>query len=168
MANENMIQKHVDNFLAKIAGETPIDDNPRNSTEFWLNEIAESGGSSKIYLHNIHISNVNPSSSPTGVTTLGVIHVVILTDNSEPFTIATLSSFLNNNGHNSLANMYNSLGVEMSTASPDYGTVAYNIGIWSSNGTSLTGRFLQYSGGSGSLSGTNFGLSGYAVYDDVS
>ena len=41
MANENMIQKHVDNFLAKIAGETPIDDNPRNSTEFWLNEIAE-------------------------------------------------------------------------------------------------------------------------------
>ena len=41
MANENMIQKHEDNFLAKIAGETPIDDNPRNSTEFWLNEIAE-------------------------------------------------------------------------------------------------------------------------------
>ena len=41
MANENMIHKHLDNFLAKIAGETPIDDNPRNSTEFWLNEIAE-------------------------------------------------------------------------------------------------------------------------------
>lgn len=41
MANEEMIQTHVDNFLAKIAGETPIDDNPRNSTEFWLNEIAE-------------------------------------------------------------------------------------------------------------------------------
>ena len=44
MANEEMIQTHVDNFLAKIAGETPIDDNPRNSTEFWLNEIAENGG----------------------------------------------------------------------------------------------------------------------------
>lgn len=44
MANENMIQKHLDNFLAKIAGETPIDDKPRNSTEFWLNEIAENGG----------------------------------------------------------------------------------------------------------------------------
>ena len=41
MANENMIQKHVDNFLAKIVGETPVDDKPRNSTEFWLNEIAE-------------------------------------------------------------------------------------------------------------------------------
>ena len=45
-----MIQKHEDNFLAKIAGETPIDDNPRNSTEFWLNEIAENlpGGGTKV------------------------------------------------------------------------------------------------------------------------
>lgn len=44
MANEEMIQKHLDNFLAKIAGETPVDDEPRDSTEFWLNEIAEQGG----------------------------------------------------------------------------------------------------------------------------
>ena len=36
-----MIHKHIDNFLAKIAGETPVDDKPRDSTEFWLNEIAE-------------------------------------------------------------------------------------------------------------------------------
>lgn len=50
MANENMIQKHEDNFLAKIAGETPIDDKPRNSTEFWLNEIAENlpGGGTEV------------------------------------------------------------------------------------------------------------------------
>lgn len=40
MANEEMIQKHLDNFLAKIAGETPVDDEVRNSTEFWLNAIA--------------------------------------------------------------------------------------------------------------------------------
>lgn len=44
MANEEMIQKHLDNFLAKIAGETPVDEEPRDSTEFWLNEIAEQGG----------------------------------------------------------------------------------------------------------------------------
>ena len=44
MANENMRQSHVDNVLAKIAGETPIDDKPRTSTEFWLNESAENGG----------------------------------------------------------------------------------------------------------------------------
>ena len=41
MANEEMIQKHLDNFLAKIAGETPVDDTVRNSLEFWLNQIAE-------------------------------------------------------------------------------------------------------------------------------
>lgn len=44
MANEEMIQKHLDNFLAKIAGETPVDDEPRDSTEFWLKQIAEQGG----------------------------------------------------------------------------------------------------------------------------
>lgn len=36
-----MIHEHIDNFLAKIVGETPIDDNPRDSTEYWLNEIAD-------------------------------------------------------------------------------------------------------------------------------
>ena len=40
-APNNMIQKHVDNFLAKIAGETPVDDQPRDSTEYWLNKIAD-------------------------------------------------------------------------------------------------------------------------------
>lgn len=43
MANEEMIQKHLDNFLAKIAGETPVDDTIQNSTEFWINKIAGSG-----------------------------------------------------------------------------------------------------------------------------
>lgn len=54
-----MIHEHVDNFLAKIAGETPVDDAPRNSKEYWLNEIADwSAGKStddastkKIYCH---------------------------------------------------------------------------------------------------------------------
>ena len=41
VGHPEMIQTHLDNFLAKIAGETPVDDKPRNSTEFWLNEIAK-------------------------------------------------------------------------------------------------------------------------------
>ena len=45
-----MIHEHIDNFLAKIVGETPVDDKPRNSTEFWLNEIAENlpGGGTEV------------------------------------------------------------------------------------------------------------------------
>ena len=61
-----MIQKHVDNFLAEIAGgATPVDLNPRDSKEFWLKEIAKwTGGKStddastkKIYYHPIVFSN---------------------------------------------------------------------------------------------------------------
>ena len=61
MANENMIQTHVDNFLAKIAGEVPADENVRTSQEFWLNEIAkwtagqstDDASTKKIYYHPI-------------------------------------------------------------------------------------------------------------------
>lgn len=58
LAETNMIQKHLDNFLAKIAGETPVDDQPRNSTEYWLNKIAESGGGGGVdmYMHDVTIS----------------------------------------------------------------------------------------------------------------
>ena len=41
VGHPEMIQTHLDNFLAAIAGETPVDTNVRNSTEYWLNEIAE-------------------------------------------------------------------------------------------------------------------------------
>lgn len=48
-ADMDMIHKHLDNFLAKIAGEAPIDDNVRDSTEYWLDRIAEiTGGVSGI------------------------------------------------------------------------------------------------------------------------
>ena len=72
MANENMIQKHEDNFLAKIAGgATPVDTNVRNSKEFWLNKIADwTGGKStddastkKIYIHPIIL--VHDGTSPS-------------------------------------------------------------------------------------------------------
>ena len=48
MANEEMIQKHLDNFLAKIAGETPVDETVQDSTEYWLNQIAEQGGGTEV------------------------------------------------------------------------------------------------------------------------
>lgn len=51
-ADMNMIHKHVDNFLAKIAGETPIDENVRDSTEYWLKRIAEAGGGGTTVIAN--------------------------------------------------------------------------------------------------------------------
>lgn len=56
MANEEMIQKHLDNFLAKIAGETPVDDTIQNSTEFWINKIAEQGGGGSEVIANPTLS----------------------------------------------------------------------------------------------------------------
>lgn len=40
-ADMNMIHKHLDNFLAMLCGETPIDDNVRTSTEYWLKRLAK-------------------------------------------------------------------------------------------------------------------------------
>lgn len=118
MANENMIQTHVDNFLAKIVGETPIDDKPRNSTEFWLNEIAENGGGGttvianptlagtedaltglqvgetkyampKYYIHNI-AGHINGFSSD--------IKLSIITNDSTPFTLNTFITYMTDKG----------------------------------------------------------------------
>ena len=55
-ADPNMIQKHIDNFLAMLCGETPVDSNVRTSAEYWLKRLAtgEGGGSTKkIYYHPI-------------------------------------------------------------------------------------------------------------------
>lgn len=56
-ADPNMIQKHLDNFLAALCGETPVDSNVRTSTEYWLKRLAdgEGGSTKKIYVHNISI-----------------------------------------------------------------------------------------------------------------
>ena len=51
-ADMNMIQKHIDNFLAMLCGETPVDSNVRTSTEYWLKRLATgegSGSTKKIY-----------------------------------------------------------------------------------------------------------------------
>ena len=68
MANEEMIQKHLDNFLAKIAGETPVDDTIQNSTEFWINKIAEQGGGGTEVI-------ANPEEVPADAPTLAAITI---------------------------------------------------------------------------------------------
>ena len=65
VGHPEMIQTHLDNFLAKIAaGDTaPIDTNVRTSMEFWLNEIAgwtagqstDDASTKKIYRHDLDL-----------------------------------------------------------------------------------------------------------------
>lgn len=100
MANENMIQKHEDNFLAKIAGgATPADTNVRNSKEFWLDKIADwTGGKStddastkKIYYHPIAIAK------GSGTNDHYIMSFVVIDNNPEAYTkdtlIAKIASF---------------------------------------------------------------------------
>ena len=91
-ADPNMIQKHLDNFLAKIAGETPVDDKPRNSTEYWLNKIAESGGGgeTKLYMHIIRFRASNTTQNE------GLCSVV--TKDETPYTLSTFCDWLHENG----------------------------------------------------------------------
>ena len=58
-ADPNMIQKHLDNFLAALCGETPVDSNVRTSTEYWLKRLGdgEGGSTKKIYQHTVSIFN---------------------------------------------------------------------------------------------------------------
>lgn len=85
-APDNMIQKHVDNFLAKIAGETPVDDNPRDSTEYWLNKIAESRGGGGLYSHVIKTTDTTAACS------------VVYTSTGTSFTATTFAKWLYDRG----------------------------------------------------------------------
>lgn len=82
----SMIHKHLDNFLAMLCGETPVDDDVRNSTEYWLKRLAtgEGGGSTKkIYCHPMFLSdggvNVN-------------LQMLIFDTNPDAYTILTLKT----------------------------------------------------------------------------
>ena len=97
-ADPNMIQTHLDNFLAKIAGETPVDDNPRNSKEYWLNKIADwiagkstdDASTKKLYWHGI---TVYKSTTPYNQNIRGFI---ISTDPAPIDTITKLVSWFEN------------------------------------------------------------------------
>ena len=61
-ADPNMIQKHIDNFLAMLCGETPVDSNVRTSAEYWLKRLATGegeGSTKKIYIHPITIQKTS-------------------------------------------------------------------------------------------------------------
>lgn len=92
-ADPNMIQKHVDNFLAKISGETPVDSNVRTSDEYWLNRIAaridgiqdeidDMPAQKQLWWHGIQTYEINYSS----------VNMVILNDSSD--AINTIDKFL--------------------------------------------------------------------------
>lgn len=88
-ADMNMIHKHLDNFLAKIAGETPLDENVRDSTEYWLNRIAEnmpSGGGS-VYSHTIKTTDQQKAC------------VTIFTTSDTQFTATTFAKWLYDRGY---------------------------------------------------------------------
>ena len=76
-ADPNMIHKHLDNFLAMLCGETPIDDNVRTSTEYWLKRLAGGlgGSTKKIYFHPIVLSS----------TVTGSLYFLILDNESTPY-----------------------------------------------------------------------------------
>ena len=107
MANEDMIQRHEDNFLAKIAGETPVDTNVRNSKEFWLNEIGEAAAeweagkstddasTKKIYWHTVYFERGGPLQ-----TTYSRLkgYMIILNNSSTPIDSTSFTDLLNTPG----------------------------------------------------------------------
>ena len=115
-ADMTMIHKHLDNFLAKIAGETPIDENVRTSTEYWLKRLADGlgGSTKKIYYHPIYMAD----------NTLGRIEFAIIDNNPNPYDtkekiiakvkeLCDTGAFVNTNGCIRTANTDNFESVYM-------------------------------------------------------
>ena len=119
-ADMTMIHKHLDNFLAMIAGETPVDSNVRNSTEYWLNRIADviSGKQVQLYEHNAGVYMVGKSN----------VRFNIITRSNEPFTIDSLSDYIKNLPGDHLINVYGVITEDGVTFIPD----VYAI-LWSTS-----------------------------------
>lgn len=97
-ADMNMIHKHLDNFLAMLCGETPIDDNVRNSTEYWLKRLADGNGGStkKIYIHPITIAGIVTNYIKINNTNAtGRLSLMIFNNNPESYTPAKLVDYIN-------------------------------------------------------------------------
>lgn len=159
MANEEMIQTHVDNFLAKIAGETPIDDNPRNSTEFWLNEIAkwtagqstDDASTKKVYWHTIKFTRQGASVwYATG-------YMIVLTTQKDPLTSTQFEDLLKIDGFWGLV-INGFLG---NTQGGDESSIAYYLeGIYTSgvNTRAVRRSLTTFVEDSGSISIDNFSI----------
>ena len=123
-ADPNMIQKHIDNFLAMLCGETPVDSNVRTSAEYWLKRLAEGEGGStkKLYRHVVKISTYN-------------VCVEVITQSAVAFTTATFAKYLYDIGYQN-----SSAGLQVN------GYIAFEDGklkwistVFSSNGTQPRG-----------------------------
>ena len=91
-ADPNMIQKHIDNFLAMLCGETPVDSNVRTSAEYWLKRLATgegAGSTKKIYCHPISLVNSAVSAEYKMALTM-----LIFNNDETPFTTTTLKKFI--------------------------------------------------------------------------
>ena len=89
ISTPSMIHTHLDNFLAKLCGETPVDDDVRNSMEYWINELAEGNGGStkKIYSHTINLYE-------TSSTVKYILTFMLLSDSATAYTKTTLKTRL--------------------------------------------------------------------------
>lgn len=169
-ADMNMIHKHLDNFLAKIAGETPIDENVRDSTEYWLNRIAEAGGGGGTTV----IANPELAGTEDPLTGLQVgetkykgitplyLHILTWPDgqytagiviNNSPDALNTASrfaKFLYDSGCRQHENAY-PLATGVYSASSDHFTL--NMGAYSTDGSSVRGygRRVTYTNGAFSV-----------------
>lgn len=98
ISTPSMIHTHLDNFLAKLCGETPIDANVRNSLEYWINELAEGhGGSTKpIYFHLVFFTRNGPGLA------FFQGNMVILNNDPTPITISMFLDILRTPGFRGL------------------------------------------------------------------
>lgn len=91
-ADPNMIQTHLDNFLAALCGETPVDSNVRTSAEYWLKRLAdgEGGSTKKIYSHALTwaYSDVKPLTLSSH-TYQGRFQLTVYNNDPTPFTISS-------------------------------------------------------------------------------
>ena len=94
-ADPNMIQKHIDNFLAMLCGETPVDSNVRTSAEYWLKRLATgegAGSTKKIYRHTLLIANIFSG------TYRFAISCSVFNNSSTALTKTTFLSYMSANG----------------------------------------------------------------------
>ena len=88
-ADMTMIHKHLDNFLAMIAGETLVDSNVRNSTEYWLKRLADGlgGSTKKIYCHPLRIYKTSGDNQY-------LLSCLIFNNDPTPLTLSTFKEFI--------------------------------------------------------------------------
>lgn len=93
ISTPTMIHKHLDNFLASIAGETPVDTNVRNSLEYWLKQIAgKESVVGALYRHDIRMINT------TDATYQFSLAVSLVSNKSDAYSKGTLLTFLKDTG----------------------------------------------------------------------